>query len=160
MMTKFLRPLSIAFMLLSVYPALSLADSESISPDSDLSRLQGKWMAQAGLRRQLRVSLDIQGRRVAALVSTPHGLNLRAEGELKIDESVSPRTVDWIKFNGPDQQELPSILGIYKLDRDTFVVCTGGFNGDRPSEFKPGEGVLTEVVTFRRPTAPLAEKSR
>jgi uncharacterized protein (TIGR03067 family) len=159
-MTRFLLRLGLAWMIVGVSPISAHAGNETISAESDLGRLQGKWTAQAGLRRELRVSLEIQGRRVDAVVTTPQGLNLRAQGEVKIDERTSPRTVDWIKFNGPDQQELPAILGIYKFDRETFVVCTGGFNGDRPTEFKPGEGVLTEVVTFRRPPAPSREKAK
>jgi uncharacterized protein (TIGR03067 family) len=159
-MTRYFLRLSLAWMIVVVSSVLAHAGTETISPDSDLGRIQGKWTAKAGARRELRVALDIQGRRVEAVVTTKQGINLRAQGEVKIDESTSPRTVDWIKFNGPDQQELPAILGIYKFDRETFVVCTGGFNGDRPSEFKPGEGVLTEVVTFRRPPAPSGEKSK
>jgi uncharacterized protein (TIGR03067 family) len=159
-MTKFFLRLSVSWMIIGIVSVLAHAGNKTIAPESDLGRLQGKWTAQAGQRRELRVALDIQGKRVEAVVTTRLGLNLRAQGEVKIDENTSPRTVDWIKFNGPDQQELPVILGIYKFDRESFVVCTGGFNGDRPTEFKPGEGVLTEVVTFRRPAASSRDKAK
>ncbi|MGP0062153.1 MAG: TIGR03067 domain-containing protein [Isosphaeraceae bacterium] len=159
-MTKLFLRLNLALVIIGVTAISADAGNEGISPESDLARLQGKWTARAGLRREIQVALEIQGRRVDAVVTTPHGINLKAQGEVKIDETTAPRALDWIKFNGPDQQELPAILGIYKLDRETFVVCTGGFNGDRPTEFKSGEGVLTEVVTFRRPPATSGEKGK
>ncbi len=159
-MTRLFLGLSLACTIVNVCQDTARAGSENIAPESDLGRLQGKWTARAGVRREMKVVLDVQGRRVDAVITTPQGLNLKAQGEVKIDETTSPRTLDWVKFTGPDQQELPSILGIYKLDRESLVVCTGGFNGDRPAEFKPGEGVLSEVVTFRRPPAPSSEKAK
>jgi hypothetical protein len=69
---------------------------------------------------------------------------------VKLDETTSPRHVDWINFTSADQQEFPQIPGIYKLDGDTLTVCNGGMNGSRPKEFKPGDGVLSEVAVFQR----------
>jgi hypothetical protein len=77
-------------------------------------------------------------------------MKIRVHGELRIDETVSPRVLDWVKFNGPDDNELPEILGIYKLENDTLTVVNGGLHGGRPREFKPGEGLLGDLVTFRR----------
>ena len=51
---------------------------------------------------------------------------------------------------GPDQQPLPEIAAVYKIDGDTFTVCNGGFLGAHPKEFKSGEGVLADVVVFHR----------
>jgi uncharacterized protein (TIGR03067 family) len=131
----------------------SAAGAESLPKDGDLGRLQGRWAARAGARREIRVTLDIQGRQVEADIATPQGLRIRVRGELKLDETASPRNLDWIKFAGADQQELPAIPAIYKIDRDTFTVCNGGLNGSRPREFKAGDGVLADVVVFRRVAA-------
>ena len=72
---------------------------------------------------------------------------------MKLDETTSPRRLDWIKFTGADQQEFPPVLGIYTVEGDRFTVCNGGLNGSRPSEFKPGDGILAEVVVFERERA-------
>jgi len=128
----------------------AVAGTESLTKDSDMSRLQGRWTARAGARREIRVTLDIQGRRVDADIATPQGVRIRVRGELKLDEKSSPRSLDWIKFMGADQQEFPPIPAIYKIDRDTLTVCNGGLNGPRPREFKAGDGVLAEVVVFQR----------
>ena len=103
-----------------------------------------------GARKEIRVILTIRGRQVDVAISTPQGIRVQAQGEVKLDETTSPRQVDWINFTSADQQEFPQIPGIYKLDGDTFTVCNGGMNGSRPKEFKPGDGVLSEVVVFQR----------
>ena len=102
-MTRFFLRLSLVWMIVAVLPIPAGAGSEAISPDSDLGRLQGKWTAQAGLRRELKVALDIQGHRVDAVVTTPRGLNLRAQGEVKIDERHVPsrRQLDQVQWARP-----------------------------------------------------------
>ena len=166
MMSTIVRGTTWAWLILSVSVVSTRAGSETVPLGSDLGRLQGTWTAQAGPRHGIRVVLEFHGRQVDAEITTPKGLHVRAQGEVKIDETTSPRSLDWVKFTGPDQQEFPTILGIYKLEQDAFTVCNGGLHGDRPTEFKPGEGVFAEVVTFhrsqaaRRPSAQLSNSLR
>jgi hypothetical protein len=47
-------------------------------------------------------------------------------------------------------------LAIYELSAGRFKVCTGGFYSDRPSQFKPGDGVLADVFVFERAPADVA----
>ena len=101
-------------------------------------------------RREVKVFLTIQGRRVDATIKTPQGVSFEVQGEVRLDETTSPRRLDWVNFSGADQQEFPQIPAIYKLDRDTFTLCNGGMNGTRPKEFKPGDGALADVVVFER----------
>jgi uncharacterized protein (TIGR03067 family) len=128
----------------------ALDGAEAIAPDSDLGRLQGRWTARAGAKHEVRVVLAVQGRRVDVSIATPQGIRFQVHGEVKVDESTSPRRLDWVKFTGADQQEFPEIPAIYKLDRDTFIVCNGGLEGPRPTDFKSGDGLLAEVVVFKR----------
>ena len=93
---------------------------------------------------------EIQGTQVDASIRTPQGIRFQVRGEVKLDETTSPRSLDWIKFSGADQQEFPDIPAIYKIDRDTFTVCNGGLGGRRPKEFTSGDGILAEVVVFER----------
>ena len=119
-------------------------------PAGDLARLQGRWKGMAGPRKEIRVVLEVKGRDVNVEIKTPKGLDFQAQGELSLDESTSPRSLDWRKFSGPDQQPLPDIAAVYKIEGDTFTVCNGGVHGSRPKDFKPGEGVLADVVVFQR----------
>jgi uncharacterized protein (TIGR03067 family) len=123
---------------------------EKTSTDKDLTLLQGRWTARAGARREVKVLLDIKGRKATATIKTPHGAKLLLTGEVKLDETTSPRRLDWINFTGADQQEFPPLLGIYSLKGDRFTVCNGGLKGARPSAFKPGDGILADVVVFER----------
>ena len=118
------------------------AAEEATSRDGDLNRLQGRWTAKAGARHEIHVVIEIKGRGVLAAIKTPQGLDFQVQGEVKLDETTSPRSLDWKKLTGPDQQPLPEIAAVYKIDGDTFTVCNGGFLGARPKEFKPGEAQL------------------
>jgi uncharacterized protein (TIGR03067 family) len=160
MRTRFLI-LSGALAAMSLSWITSLAGSpETIAATSDLGRLQGSWTGRAGARKEIRVILTVRGRQVDVAISTPQGIRARAQGVLKVDETTSPRQVDWINFTSADQQEFPLIPGIYKLDGNTFTVCNGGMNGTRPKEFKPGDGVLSEVVVFQRERVATASKTK
>ncbi len=140
---------SMPILLLLLGVSVHAAD-QGASKDGDLGRLQGRWEANAGARHDIKVLIEIKGRGVSAAIKTPQGLDIQVRGEVKLDESTSPRSLDWKKLTGPDQQPLPEIAAVYKIDGDTFTVCNGGFLGARPKAFKPGEGVLADVVVFHR----------
>ena len=160
MRTRFLI-LTAALSAMSFSWIATMADSpEAIAAASDQGRLQGSWTARAGARKEIRVVLTVRGREVDVAISTPQGIRAKAQGVVKFDETTSPRQVDWINFTSADQQEFPQIPGIYKLDGDTFTVCNGGMNGSRPKEFKPGDGVLSEVVVFQRERVANADKTK
>ncbi len=142
---KLSKPILLVLLGLNVHAA-----EESIPRDGDLGRLQGRWTAKAGARHEIHVVIEIKGRDVRAAIKTPQGLDFKVQGEVRIDETTSPRSLDWQKLTGPDQQPLPEIAAVYKIDGDTFTVCNGGFLGARPKEFKPGEGALADVVVFHR----------
>jgi uncharacterized protein (TIGR03067 family) len=130
---------------------LSAHAAEPTAPaEGDLARLQGRWTAMAGARKQVRVVLEVKGKEVSVAITTPQGLDFQAEGELKLDEKTTPHSLDWQHFIGPGEQPLPEIAGVYKIEGDTFTVCNGGFHGARPKEFKPGESALADLVVFHR----------
>jgi uncharacterized protein (TIGR03067 family) len=120
------------------------------SPQGDLARLQGRWTTQAGPKRNVTVVLDIQGIKARVGISTPQGLNFQVQGELRLNDRVAPRALDWVKFTGLDEQDLPDIPAIYEINGETFKVCNGGPNSARPTEFKRGESVLADVHVFER----------
>jgi uncharacterized protein (TIGR03067 family) len=130
------------------------------APDQgDLPRLQGRWEASVGRRKEFAVTIEVKGREVAATITPKIGPKLKANGELQLDESVTPRSLDWVKFSTRDGTEVPTLHAIYRLEGDRLIVRSGGFNDDRPKAFeKGGEGVWTEVLVFTRPVeAPKAD---
>jgi uncharacterized protein (TIGR03067 family) len=98
------------------------------------------------------VELSIEGKQARVLINTPQGIRFKVRGEIQVDESTSPRKLDWIKFTGADQQEFPTVPAIYRISQDSFVVCNGGLNGGRPTAFKSGDGMLADVIEFQRET--------
>ena len=117
---------------------------------SDLDRLQGTWTGKAGPKHQCPVTITITGRHVSVTVVPPVGPEIEAEGELVIDETVVPKALDWVRFHLANGDSLPEIAAIYELDGDTLHIGHGGPNNPRPTEFAPGDGVLADVVIFKR----------
>lgn len=119
--------------------------------NGDLAKLQGRWETKVGLRKATVVRLEFKGKTVAATISTPQGRKIQADGEVKIDESVQPKALDWVKFTTLDGEEVPEMHAIYRLEGKRLLIRSGGFNDERPTEFNPGEGVWAKVLVFERP---------
>ena len=143
-------PTKLAMALVAFLMISADAPDAPIVAEGDLARLQGTWETQAGPKKNIPVTIQIKGHRVTVKVKPPLGRPITAEGEVEIDESVAPKALDWRKFTGGDDQEFPEVHAIYQLDGEDLVVCNAGPNNPRPVEFRPGEGVLAEVLTFKR----------
>jgi len=130
---------------------VGLASGAAPVVEGDLARLQGRWETKVGQKRATVVRIEIKGRTVTATISTPQGIKIKADGEVKIDETSSPKALDWVKFTTLDGEEVPEVRAIYRLDGDRWVIRSGGFNDQRPKEFNAGDGVWAAVLTFERP---------
>jgi uncharacterized protein (TIGR03067 family) len=76
----------------------------------------------------------------------------KTNGTYKVDPSKSPKTID-ITFTG-GQRDGQTMLGVYKLDGDTYTVCLPAGGGkERPTELasKPGSGLVLEVFKRVKP---------
>src|SRR4051794_6385920 len=149
---KAARVLSVVVTSVALMGGASRVVGGENAAESDLGRMQGTWVTRAGERQELCVTLEIQGSHVTVRVKTPQGLKLQGEGEIRVNETVAPRSLDWVGFTGADAIELPDILAIYELSDRTLRVCNGGPNNPRPTRFKAGEGILAGVHVFERPT--------
>ena len=139
---------------LLILPILLAADAP---PSGDLAQLQGDWTVKAGPKKDIPVTLSVHGSDVSVDFASPLGIKIHAEGKLKINQSTSPKTIDWLGFSILDGQDFPDILGIYELSHDTFRMVNGGMNDKRPQEFKKGDGVLADILVFTRPGTSLAK---
>ena len=121
-------------------------------PKGDLAKLQGDWTAKVGPEKNIEMVITIKGNTVTLKFDTPANGEVELKGELKIDEAAKPqKTIDWVKFIGPNGEAAPENLGIYDFpDADTVRFCSGGPGNERPTEFKQGEGGPPNLVVVKR----------
>jgi len=119
-------------------------------PKGDLAKIQGSWTAKIGPDKDIPITVTIKGNAVDLVGTTPNGDDFKLKGEIKLDEKASPKTLDWAKFTGPQGNEIPENLGIYKLDGDNWTVCSGGPGNERPAKFEAGEGGPPSLTTWTR----------
>ncbi len=121
------------------------------APEStnDLSKLQGRWETKVGLA-QGDAGFDRDQRECGGRDDRDAaGRKIQADGELKLDETTSPKALDWVKFTTIDGEEVPEMRAIYRLEEGRLYIRSGGFNDDRPTGFDAGEGVWANVLVFR-----------
>ena len=118
----------------------------------DLAKLAGAWEAKVGANKDRSIVVEFKGSSVSAKLTGDDGNSATYKGEAKINESASPKTIDFVKFKGEDGNELGGDnLGLYKIEGETLTICAGGHGNPRPSEFKGeagGEG--PNLWTFTR----------
>lgn len=141
---------SLALIVASCIAAANHPASAADEPKGDLAKLQGAWTAKVGPNKDIPITLSIKDKAVEISGTRPNGEDFKLRGEIKIDEMASPKTIDWVKFTGPEGNELPDNLAIYKLEADSWTVCNGGRGNDRPTEFKAGEGGPPMLTTWTR----------
>lgn len=143
------RP-SIALLGLALALPLALAAADDPAPAGDLAKLQGDWKTSIGPNKDRPVTFAIKDRTIAVKFTTADGETLNLKGELVLNESATPRTIDFVKFkHGSD--EIEDARGLYKIEEDTLTVCVGAPGEARPAEFKAGDGdAPPHLWTFTR----------
>jgi uncharacterized protein (TIGR03067 family) len=142
-----MKPIVSASIIIAATAAFAPADAP---PSGDLAKIQGTWTTKAGPDHDIAVTLTIEGHRATVRLALPGGDTFQARGEVRINETVTPKAWDWVKFAGLDGQELPEIPAIYELDGDMLTVCNGGPANDRPTKFQAGESSLADLYRFHR----------
>jgi len=127
------------------------AATEAATTGGDLAKMQGRWTAKVGPNKNATLTITIKGTSIHFVIPTAEGTPREPKGEIKIDENAKPqKTVDWVNLTGASGQAAPPILGIYKFEGDTLTICSGGVGGDRPTEFKAGEGNKPSLIVLSR----------
>lgn len=119
--------------------SLPFAVARAEDPTGDLAKLQGTWKAMIGPNKDRPVTLEIKGKAITAKFTNDDGKVLDLKGEVALNESASPRTIDFAKFKN-DGEDIDDTLGLYKVEGDTLTLCVGSPGDPRPTEFKAGEG--------------------
>jgi uncharacterized protein (TIGR03067 family) len=125
--------------------ASSSASSADDELKGDLAKLQGKWKGMFGPQKSVTTLVEIKGSRIVISSTNGTGQARSITGEIRINESKSPKEMDFLKRRNTQGREIPDGKGIYQVDDDTLKLCVTRPGDIRPREFKEAEGqILTE----------------
>src|SRR5262245_22049248 len=116
----------------------------------DLAKLQGKWRASSGPEGVITLTMEIDGKTLLLTYTPPFGEERTYKGEIQLDESATPRGMNWIKMTA-EGKSLPDTRAIYELDGESLKVSSNGPDKDRPTEFAKAENDgPPRTLVFRR----------
>ena len=110
------------------------------APKGDVAALQGKWKALIGPNKDQSLVVTFKESKAEAKHTGENANEFEVKGEYTINESASPKTIDFVKLKGENGDEIGDNLGIYKIEGESLTICAGGPGGPRPTEFKAGDG--------------------
>lgn len=141
----------IAAVILSTATVSAMAQDtkKADAPTGDLAKLQGKWSAMVGPDKSIPIVIGFKDKAFTITV-TFDGEERTLTGDIKVDDTKTPKQIDYLNFTGPGGEALGDNLGIYKIEGDEMTSCSGGPGNDRPSEFKAGEGGPPNLTVFKR----------
>jgi uncharacterized protein (TIGR03067 family) len=129
--------LLVAFLTLAL-GSLAAADDPA-EKAGDLAKMKGTWKTFAGPNKDVPITLKIDGNSAIATFSTPEGETVTIKGEIKVNDAATPKTIDFINFKRPNDEDAGDNLGIYELKDNELRICNGGPGEERPKEFKDGD---------------------
>ena len=147
-----MRTALVACCLAALAPLAARA-ADDPKPSGDLAKIQGRWTGMVGPEKNVPLTLVIEGTKANASFTRPDGTDVALKGKIKIDESKSPKQMDWTGFVRPDGNDAEDNLGIYELDGDTLKVCNGGPGNDRPAKFEEGTDGPPHIIVLKREKA-------
>jgi uncharacterized protein (TIGR03067 family) len=126
------------------------ADDDALK--NELKQHQGTWIATSSTFDGQKAPEEIV-RSIKRIVTGDHVVWQRngkqfAGTKVLLDATKDPKTIDVIPDGGRNRGE--RILGIYKLDRDTLMICMAAADQPRPKDFKAEKGSGWTVQTFTR----------
>ena len=143
--------LALAALILAASATATLAqdkDKKEDAPKGDLAKVQGKWTAMVGPEKNIPIVVEFKGK-VAIILATIQERELNIKGEIKLDETKTPKQWDWTKFES-EGNHIEDNLALYKFDGEKLVLCSGGPGNPRPTEFKDGDGGMPSLIEFTR----------
>jgi uncharacterized protein (TIGR03067 family) len=146
-------PRLLTFLVALTAGTMVLAADPAEKKDGDLAKLAGSWKTMTGPDKDVPLTLKIEGNKITVKIVNPDGENVTVTGEFKLDESATPKAIDFVNFKLPDGKVSEDILAIYTLDGDEFQVCSSEAGEQRPEEFKNRDNGPPNLFVFKREPA-------
>jgi uncharacterized protein (TIGR03067 family) len=116
------------------------------------ARHQGTWTA-ISFRRD---GQETPGEIVRSITRTVEGDHVvwKRDGKsfagttVVLDPGQNPRAIDVLPDGGPSRGK--RVLGIYKIENDTLILCTADPDQPRPRDFKAEKGSKHTLMVFKR----------
>jgi len=139
-------------------PLANAADDEAVK--KDLAQLQGEWTMVSGsangeaMPEEMRKEMKrlCKGDEITVMM----GEQVFLKAKLTLDPSKKPKAIDYEMTEGYTKGKKQ--LGIYELNGDTFKACFSSPGGERPTEFKAGDGLTLSEWKRKKPEDTKAEK--
>jgi uncharacterized protein (TIGR03067 family) len=145
-----------AIVALALGAGASAGDDRDEAVKKELKALEGNWQL---IRQEERGSLTprpvvarlrivIEGNQISWYIGNPAA---NQTADFKVDPTKSPRTIDAEITSGSAKDK--TMLGIYRLDRDTLDICWNEAGNDkRPKKFtsRPGVGSGNVYTRYQR----------
>ena len=127
----------------------------------DLALLQGTWRNQSGHLNSERETLTIRDDVLVASSKLPRGGEVRYESRIRLDETASPKAIDFIDPR-VGKKALQPAYGIYELDGDTLKIHKSGIGRGRSSVFETGseQGSVSIWTRSGRPRGSAPPRTR
>lgn len=118
-------PFAAAFMVVFASGLMALAAAEG--------PLEGRWTGTSGDTDDIPVTLTVKGTALLLEIKLPSGHAFPIRGEFALDDAAKPAaTLDIKKMKGPDDEPIPDIKGLLRIDGDTVTICLSDPGGNRP----------------------------
>lgn len=138
----------------SNFAAIAVAiDAKDEAIKKDRKQLEGIWRV-VDLKINGNQGGDDASRKISVVIGPDGAWSLRLEdkevgkGTSTIDPSKSPKTIELTPTEGEDKDKQSP--GIYEINENTFKVCIGPPERDRPTEFNSIAGYEHLLVTLER----------
>ncbi len=129
----------------------------STSQADSLKSLQGKWESSTGLTGEVKITLEITGDRYTKTVETGPLSTFTYNGRVEINDQTVPHHLNWTETTAPDGAKVADAQGIFRLNNETLVICSGRPGGDRPKVFETTARRYPDYLQFNRVDASIPD---
>jgi uncharacterized protein (TIGR03067 family) len=117
----------------------------------ELKKVEGEWALVSGEEKGENVPEETLKNAMLTIVGDKHTLKINGDtiaGSHKVGPTKKPKEIDVMETEGPFSGQ--TLLGIYKLEGDTFSTCLALPGQERPKEFSTKSGTGSMLHVWKR----------